>query len=388
MSSGTSRTGTSRRPVLITVLTEEHGNEVCIIGNHEYLNDLLVKNQGPKSMLFVHEGSSIHACFSPFTRGGSTAIARHSLIEHPEGSIRDIHRFSKFLLTKDIMHPGITAPSGETVDEKFHIERMDHDGYVELMAKIPDGRNRAVKLIRSGLNGTAEFDTLFNDIIKDISEGSTVDADVKDLARTLLEHGNPRDIERQIQHIRDRELMAKVIERVESDKTIKHVVMIIGAIHYRNIESIIKRSTLLLFDETESGASLHRLDPHILRQIGEDPTGTGEATAAGATAAAGIGGAGVTAAAGTGGAGTGGAGTGGAGTAAAGTAAATAPLSARSSIKELRAAAKASGINIVGIAERGELVEALRTGGVVVSERRNVRKTRAKSRKNRRTRRV
>ena len=63
--------------------------------------------------------------------------------------------------------------------------------------------------------------------------------------------------------------------------------------------------------------------------------------------------------------------------------AAATPLSSKSKPSELKSAAKTHGINITGLSEKHELVNALRKGGVTVNDRAR----RRKSRKNRRTRR-
>jgi hypothetical protein len=235
------------------VLAEEHENMECMVGNSKILSAKLESVKTATEFLIVSEGSGVHTCYSAVFKKAPHVLRDRSIIETPPDKKRDLHRFSQFILLSGIMRPGRIDPSGEKINKAWHELRMRHDGYVELMKKLPDGEELAIKFIETGLSGNlVEHSKILEQILGLLVSTEGIEPNVKELAAACLRGTDSESIDKQIIAIRDRELIQRVEARVRLEPSVKLVVYITGLHHYDSICSLIRSSDILQLDPASS----------------------------------------------------------------------------------------------------------------------------------------
>ena len=237
----------TRPPVKILILPENHNMVDCQVENVSIMTDTLhsefsTPNGSTPKLLLMNEGAGVHPCFQAIFP--PYVVNSRSLIEHPPGEVTDLHEFSLFINMVPIMKPGLTTPDGQPINEEFHLNRFEYNGYKNLIKKVK-GRNLVKQLIGLGLSGENESLEIrvLNEILRLLSESESVDPHVRNFSTQLLEGKNHiHIINREIIVMRDVAFFEKLKARVAKEPEVCLVIWMPGALHYNSIKKLIENN--------------------------------------------------------------------------------------------------------------------------------------------------
>jgi hypothetical protein len=268
-------------PVQILLLPENHSDVECHYNNAIIVSNTLrsefstPKGSTPK-LLLMNEGTDVHACFqASFPPNVINSII---IIENPPGDISDLHEFSIFINMVPLMKPGLTTPSGHPIDEEFHTTRFEQNGYANLMKKVK-GRKLLKQLIGLGIKGEKEAlkTKVLNEILRLLSESESVDPQVRNFSRQLLEgKSDMHIINLEIIAMRDVIFFEKLKARVAKEPEVRLVIWMPGAMHYNGIKKLIEDTPgFILHANSATSAQANRLiKNYTLRRRRSQRSGT------------------------------------------------------------------------------------------------------------------
>ena len=258
------------KKIPVILLGERHNDLGCLMKNAEIVNKLYADQTAKQTdFLLVSEGSGINPCYKSFGLHSSRHIIEHSE-SHSNSELAD-----KLLLIVDLLIGVLTGqikggergaaagdgiPDTITINVRFFMDRAQHDGFWPLLKKIPNGIETYTKMVDiafSTIKNKAEFYGLYDKILNYMitSDYLNQDAYSKDLNRLLQKFVATRDSTfiKQIGTLFRLSRDADIIRRVEArarleNSTLKVIVIIIGAMHYDNISSLISKSDVLTVD--------------------------------------------------------------------------------------------------------------------------------------------
>jgi len=268
-------TPSSLRKIPVVLLGERHNDSECTMENSFKLARVMGLDRKSTMLtrgefLLISEGRGVNPCYEVLRLPRDRII-----IEHPEGQSK-VEMMDKLILMTDLLmgvvkgtvkrgtgaEAGTGIPDMVTIEEKFFMNRAEHDGYWSLLEAVPNGTNIYRQLVDAAFSrNETQFYSLYNSILSYLIESDYLN-DIPmshDIKRTVQSFIQTRSAE-QLNEIsvlfrlsRDADIIRRVEERARSENsTLKVVVIIFGAIHYNNLRRLVSASDVLEFDSTKS----------------------------------------------------------------------------------------------------------------------------------------
>ena len=258
-----------RKKVRVALLSELHGSTECALKNISAMKGAIDSYRlGRGEVLFVSEALWTNQCYVAIGAHPSSILREHDSKMQTTDEMLD-----RMILTTELAEHiaeggKMRSPDGRLVDKAFVVERLEKEGYIGLLEKVPGGKavasyRAALDLAEKGdMDGFLEQLKLTYTLVR--AEG--LDDQPEDKKRfftsllTRVIDGSGRSAAAKpalalLANARERSLIARVEQEVLKNPRFKYVVIIFGAIHYPRLKSLIEKSGILSFDSTFSSST-------------------------------------------------------------------------------------------------------------------------------------
>lgn len=254
-----------KRKVNTIILSEEHLNEANAITNAECLMGLLTPGSikmEKRKYLLVSEARGINPCYQALRVPVDRILEEHTADQTYEEMIDKLllHQDLVFDVAAGILNDGDSMGSVDVVISKaWFLRRAIHDGFEPLLTIIGNGLELYDRMLNAAFaRDIPTVNQIFKDILERIITIPDVDERIKQTLRDLIRTNRYIDIDNfselltYFREQRDAAIIRKVEERVRTEPDVEIVIIIFGALHYRNLKLLIKRSDILNFNEHQS----------------------------------------------------------------------------------------------------------------------------------------
>lgn len=256
-----------KRRVNTIILSEEHLNEANAITNATRVVELLmpdsIKMEKHKYLL-VSEARGINPCYQALGLPVDRILEEHTAHQTYEEMIDKLllHQDLVFDVAAGVLNDGNSMGSVDVVISKaWFLRRALHDGFQPLLTIIGNGLDLYNSMLDAAFARPIQIPTvnqIFKQILERIITIPHVDEHIKKILSELIttnrytNYHNFSELLTYLREKRDEAIIRKIEERVRTEPGVKIVIIIFGAIHYRNLKSLIKRSDILNFNEHQS----------------------------------------------------------------------------------------------------------------------------------------
>ena len=254
-----------KRKVNTIILSEEHENTACAMTNIRHLMSILMPGGriiDGRRYLLVSEARGINACYQVLSIPVNRILEEHTADQTYEEMIDKLLLYQDlvFDVAAGVLKDGDSMGSVDVVISKqWLLNRALRDGFEPLLRNIGNGLELYDRMLDASFARVIPtVNQIFKEILERIITIPDVDERIKQTLRDLIRTNRYIDIDNfselltYFREQRDAAIIRKVEERVRTEPDVEIVIIIFGALHYRNLKLLIKRSDILNFNEHQS----------------------------------------------------------------------------------------------------------------------------------------